>query len=58
MGQVILYSTRGAANMLGISELKFKALRNDPDFPKPVVNGTATRWRREDLLGWVNRRKK
>lgn len=54
MTERLLLSAVEAANIIGVSERKYHALRKNPDFPKPTVLGPrCLRWHVEDIQNWV-----
>ena len=49
-----LLDTEAACRLLGISRSTFDRLRSKGELPPPVVlAGTITRWRRRELIKWI-----
>ena len=54
-GAAFLLSDNAASAWLGISRATFWRRVNDGTLPKPIKIGGATRWRRDELMGAVEK---
>lgn len=44
------------AAYLNISKRTIKRMRNDGEFVEPMMFGASARWRRSELISWLNSR--